>query len=100
MVNVGDEAVNSNDDLNLGMDYAEPAVVRFKTLHISSPILAAKSPFFYKVDIHMSSLYCLLSSAKNMILSNILIYLLQLFSNGMRESELRHVTLRINASGI
>ncbi|CAK8560750.1 unnamed protein product [Lathyrus sativus] len=65
----GDEAVNSNDDLNLGMDYAEPAVVRFKTLHISSPILAAKSPFFYK-----------------------------LFSNGMRESELRHVTLRINAS--
>ncbi|CAI8607625.1 unnamed protein product [Vicia faba] len=65
----GDEAVISNDDLNLGMDYAEPAVVRFKTLHISSPILAAKSPFFYK-----------------------------LFSNGMRESELRHVTLRINAS--
>lgn len=53
MVNVGDEAVNSNDDLNLGMDYAEPAVVRFKTLHISSPILAAKSPFFYKVDKHL-----------------------------------------------
>jgi hypothetical protein len=24
-------------------------VVRIKTLHISSPILAAKSPFFYKV---------------------------------------------------
>ncbi|WCJ22365.1 BTB/POZ/Kelch-associated protein [Euphorbia peplus] len=44
-------------------------VVRVKTLHISSPILAAKSPFFYK-----------------------------LFSNGMRESEQRHVTLRINAS--
>ncbi|OVA05086.1 BTB/POZ-like [Macleaya cordata] len=44
-------------------------VLRVKTLHISSPILAAKSPFFYK-----------------------------LFSNGMRESEQRHVTLRINAS--
>ncbi|XP_024628286.1 BTB/POZ domain-containing protein POB1 isoform X1 [Medicago truncatula] len=66
---LGDEAVNDNDEPNLGMDYSEPAVVRVKTLHISSPILAAKSPFFYK-----------------------------LFSNGMRESELRHVTLRINAS--
>ncbi|PNX76700.1 BTB/POZ domain-containing protein pob1-like, partial [Trifolium pratense] len=64
----GDEAVNTNDDPNLGMDFSE-ADVRVKTLHISSPILAAKSPFFYK-----------------------------LFSNGMRESELRHVTLRINAS--
>ncbi|WJX86878.1 Boi protein [Trifolium repens] len=64
----GDEAVNSNDDPNPGMDFSE-ADVRVKTLHISSPILAAKSPFFYK-----------------------------LFSNGMRESELRHVTLRINAS--
>jgi hypothetical protein len=68
MVNIGDEAVNSNDDPNPGMDFSE-ADVRVKTLHISSPILAAKSPFFYK-----------------------------LFSNGMRESELRHVTLRINAS--
>ncbi|XP_030530326.1 BTB/POZ domain-containing protein POB1-like [Rhodamnia argentea] len=45
------------------------AVLKVKTLHISSPILAAKSPFFYK-----------------------------LFSNGMRESEQRHVTLTINAS--
>ncbi|XP_031286682.1 BTB/POZ domain-containing protein POB1-like [Pistacia vera] len=44
-------------------------VLRVKTVHISSPILAAKSPFFYK-----------------------------LFSNGMRESEQRHVTLRIHAS--
>ncbi|KAI4328865.1 hypothetical protein L6164_021188 [Bauhinia variegata] len=63
----GDEAANSNDDSNWSMDCS--AVVRVKTLHISSPILAAKSPFFYK-----------------------------LFSNGMRESEQRHVTLRINAS--
>ncbi|CAM8960918.1 unnamed protein product [Rhodiola kirilowii] len=62
----GDEAVNSNDS-NWSMDCS--TVVRVKTLHISSPILAAKSPFFYK-----------------------------LFSNGMRESEQRHVTLRINAS--
>lgn len=44
-------------------------VLRVKTIHISSPILAAKSPFFYK-----------------------------LFSNGMRESEQRQVTLRIHAS--
>ncbi|GAA0148167.1 hypothetical protein LIER_07687 [Lithospermum erythrorhizon] len=43
--------------------------IQVKTIHISSAILAAKSPFFYK-----------------------------LFSNGMRESEERHVTLRIQAS--
>ncbi|KAK2365299.1 BTB/POZ domain-containing protein POB1 [Trifolium repens] len=62
----GDEA-STADDANLQMDCS--AVVKVKTLHISSPILAAKSPFFYK-----------------------------LFSNGMRESEQRHVTLRIAAS--
>ncbi|KAK4266936.1 hypothetical protein QN277_023793 [Acacia crassicarpa] len=62
----GDEAGNSNDS-NWSMDCS--TVVKVKTLHISSPILAAKSPFFYK-----------------------------LFSNGMKESEQRHVTLRINAS--
>uniref|UniRef100_A0A2P2L958 Atpob1 n=2 Tax=Rhizophora mucronata TaxID=61149 RepID=A0A2P2L958_RHIMU len=61
----GDEAADGNES-NWNMD---GSVVRVKTLHISSPILAAKSPFFYK-----------------------------LFSNGMRESEQRHVTLRINAS--
>ncbi|KAI4315496.1 hypothetical protein L6164_028296 [Bauhinia variegata] len=44
-------------------------VLSVRTVHISSPILAAKSPFFYK-----------------------------LFSNGMRESEQRNVTLRIHAS--
>ncbi|KAH6813208.1 POZ/BTB G-protein 1 [Perilla frutescens var. frutescens] len=62
----GDEAANS-DDSNWSEDGS--GVVRVKTLHISSPILAAKSPFFYK-----------------------------LFSNGMMESEQRHVTLRINTS--
>uniref|UniRef100_A0A7C8YSD2 BTB domain-containing protein n=1 Tax=Opuntia streptacantha TaxID=393608 RepID=A0A7C8YSD2_OPUST len=62
----GDEEANSNDSL-WSMECS--TVVRVQTLHISSPILAAKSPFFYK-----------------------------LFSNGMRESEQRHVTLRINAS--
>lgn len=40
----GDEAANCND-FNLDSS----PVVRVKTLHISSPILAAKSPFFYKV---------------------------------------------------
>ncbi|CAN1743721.1 BTB/POZ domain-containing protein POB1 [Linum perenne] len=44
-------------------------VLRVNTIYISSPILAAKSPFFYK-----------------------------LFSNGMRESDQRHVTLRIHES--
>ncbi|XP_055807379.1 BTB/POZ domain-containing protein POB1-like isoform X2 [Solanum dulcamara] len=64
--NSGDEAANS-DDSTWNCD--SPRVMKVKTLHISSPILAAKSPFFYK-----------------------------LFSNGMRESEQRQVTLRINAS--
>ncbi|KAF8379644.1 hypothetical protein HHK36_029087 [Tetracentron sinense] len=62
----GDEAALGNDP-SWSMDCS--TVQRVKTIHISSPILAAKSPFFYK-----------------------------LFSNGMRESEQRHVTLRINAS--
>ncbi|XP_077227296.1 BTB/POZ domain-containing protein POB1-like isoform X2 [Tasmannia lanceolata] len=62
----GDEAAQSNDS-SWSMECS--TVLKVKTIHISSPILAAKSPFFYK-----------------------------LFSNGMRESEQRHVTLRINAS--
>ncbi|BAT87883.1 hypothetical protein VIGAN_05130200 [Vigna angularis var. angularis] len=62
----GDEPTNTNDS-NWNMDCS--TVARVRTLHISSPILAAKSPFFYK-----------------------------LFSNGMKESEQRHVTLRINSS--
>lgn len=43
---IGDEAVNGNES-SWSMDCS--TVVRVKTLHISSPILAAKSPFFYKV---------------------------------------------------
>ena len=43
---VGGEAANS-DDSTWNMDCS--TVLRVKTLHISSPILAAKSPFFYKV---------------------------------------------------
>ena len=46
---LGDEAANSNDS-NWSMDCS--TVLRVKTLHISSPILAAKSPFFYKVIFH------------------------------------------------
>ncbi|CAM8990460.1 unnamed protein product [Rhodiola kirilowii] len=42
--------------------------IRVNNIHISSPILAAKSPFFFK-----------------------------LFSNGMKETEQKHVTLRIKA---
>ncbi|KAK3434271.1 hypothetical protein EUGRSUZ_D01781 [Eucalyptus grandis] len=63
---LGDETAQSGGT-SLTMECS--AVLRVKSLHISSPILAAKSPFFYK-----------------------------LFSNGMRESEQRHVTLTINAS--
>ncbi|WCJ26426.1 BTB/POZ domain-containing protein POB1 [Euphorbia peplus] len=56
-----------SNDASWNMDCS--SVIRVKTLHISSPILAAKSPFFYK-----------------------------LFSTGMSNSEQRHVTLRIPAS--
>ncbi|XP_051129933.1 BTB/POZ domain-containing protein At2g46260-like isoform X2 [Andrographis paniculata] len=60
----GHEAAE-NDEF-FSMDYSPSQV---KTIHISSPILAAKSPFFYK-----------------------------LFSNGPRESDQREVTLQIQAS--
>ncbi|XP_022736800.1 BTB/POZ domain-containing protein POB1-like isoform X2 [Durio zibethinus] len=63
---IGNDAT-LRDDSSWNMDCS--TVLRVKTIHISSPILAAKSPFFYK-----------------------------LFSNGMRESEQRHITLRIHAS--
>ncbi|CAL5437597.1 unnamed protein product [Camellia sinensis] len=63
---LGDKAAHSNDS-SQNVDCS--TVLCVKTIHISSFILAAKSPFFYK-----------------------------LFSNGMRESEQRHVTLRIHAS--
>ncbi|XP_061344052.1 BTB/POZ domain-containing protein POB1-like [Gastrolobium bilobum] len=61
-----DEDSHGNDSL-LGMSWSK--VLQVRTIHISSPILAAKSPFFYK-----------------------------LFSNGMKESEQQNVTLRIHAS--
>lgn len=48
VVLIGDEAANS-DDLNCDMDSSR--ILRVRTLHISSPILAAKSPFFYKVPL-------------------------------------------------
>lgn len=63
----GDEALLSNVSSSNMDDVSD--VVRVRTLHISSPILAARSPFFYK-----------------------------LFSNGMKESEQRQVTLKIHES--
>ncbi|GAB2271778.1 Boi protein [Dionaea muscipula] len=42
----GDEAANCNDS-SWSVDCS--SVLRVKTLHISSPILAARSPFFYKL---------------------------------------------------
>lgn len=43
---IGDDDASSEP--NWGMDHS--TVVNVKELHISSPILAAKSPFFYKVS--------------------------------------------------
>lgn len=63
----GNEDEDSDDASYWNMDGAK--VLKVRTFHISSPILASKSPFFYK-----------------------------LFSNGMTESAQKSVTLRINAS--
>ncbi|KAM3289829.1 BTB/POZ domain-containing protein POB1 [Capsicum chacoense] len=63
----GDGEASKSTDSSTNMDSATGLQIR--SIHISSPILAAKSPFFYK-----------------------------LFSNGMRESEQRHVTVQIHAS--
>ncbi|CAI9279075.1 unnamed protein product [Lactuca saligna] len=71
-LNHPDHFLNDNGMNNENQDEEEshsPLVTRVKTIHISSPILAAKSIFFYK-----------------------------LFSNGMKESEQHNVNLRINAS--
>ncbi|PON43849.1 Voltage dependent potassium channel [Parasponia andersonii] len=57
-----------SNDLSWSTD-SSTTILEVKSLYISSPILAAKSPFFLK-----------------------------LFLNGMIESEERHVTLRIHAS--
>lgn len=73
-------------------------VLRVKTVHISSPILAAKSPFFYKVNVP-SLVYAFCIPWFLLLWLVILCIFLQLFSNGMRESEQRYVTLRIHASG-
>lgn len=43
---VGDEFSHGNDSL---LDMSWSKVLRVRTIHISSPILAAKSPFFYEV---------------------------------------------------
>ncbi|KAF9614552.1 hypothetical protein IFM89_019299 [Coptis chinensis] len=102
----GDEALEINSNSSWSMDCS--TVVRVSTIHISSPILAAKSPFFYKPQASKAGTEAAkigercnhteekggkkLKSSKD----HEVIY--KLFSNGMRESEQRHVTLRINAS--
>ncbi|VAI88984.1 unnamed protein product [Triticum turgidum subsp. durum] len=62
----GEDGENSDSSWNMECNQ----VLRVKSIYISSAILAAKSPFFYK-----------------------------LFSNGMKESDQRHATLRITTSG-
>ncbi|XP_059285504.1 BTB/POZ domain-containing protein POB1-like isoform X2 [Lycium ferocissimum] len=63
----GDGEASKSTDSSTNMDSS--TALRLRTIHISSPILAAKSPFFYK-----------------------------LFSNGMKESVQRLVTVQIHAS--
>ncbi|CAL5194982.1 unnamed protein product [Lathyrus oleraceus] len=62
----GDKAANHTDVADSHMDCF--TVLKVRTLHVSSAILAGKSNFFYK-----------------------------LFFNGMRESQQTHITLRIEA---
>ncbi|XP_029119096.1 BTB/POZ domain-containing protein POB1 isoform X2 [Elaeis guineensis] len=62
---IGDDSQSNDSTWSMECSH----VLRVKSIYISSAILAAKSPFFYK-----------------------------LFSNGMRESDQRHATLRISAS--
>jgi hypothetical protein len=68
-----EEALSGDDDAssepNWGIDCS--TVVRVKELHISSPILAAKSPFFYKVLTFFLLLcsYCLLLFISHVMLS-------------------------------
>jgi hypothetical protein len=47
--NSADDEAGDGNESSWSMDCS--TVVRVKTLHISSPILAAKSPFFYKVKV-------------------------------------------------
>lgn len=64
-----DEPVRVSDCKRRRKNSDTENVVKVKTLNVSSLVLAANSPFFYK-----------------------------LFKNGMRESQEREVTMRINAS--
>nr|KAJ0211190.1 hypothetical protein LSAT_V11C400170230 [Lactuca sativa] len=78
-----------------------PLVARVKTIHISSPILAAKSPFFYKVKPQCSQASIFSTLLLNHAYSCSSHYIfMKLFSNGMKDSEQRklHVNLRINDS--
>ncbi|URE21939.1 BACK [Musa troglodytarum] len=59
-------------------------ILRVKSVYISSAILAAKSPFFYKVR-------CITTTCCHACLFFIM-------SNGMKESDQQHATQRINAS--
>ncbi|KAJ1278865.1 hypothetical protein BS78_04G111800 [Paspalum vaginatum] len=66
---VGQDAGDDGQSIDASWTVVGTPVLRVKTIYISSAILAAKSPFFFK-----------------------------LFSNGMKESDQRHATLRITDS--
>ncbi|CAN6243826.1 unnamed protein product [Urochloa humidicola] len=66
---VGRDAGDDGPGIDSSWTVVGTPVLRVKTIYISSAILAAKSPFFFK-----------------------------LFSNGMKESDQRHATLRITDS--
>jgi hypothetical protein len=65
----GQDAADDEQGVDSSWTVVGTPVLRVKTIYISSAILAAKSPFFFK-----------------------------LFSNGMKESDQRHATLRITDS--
>lgn len=59
MVFLGDDEDDVTNAPNWGFEsFDYSGVERVRELHISSPILAAKSPFFYKVNLSMVVVSC------------------------------------------
>ena len=61
-----DDDDDASSEPNWGMDHSA-VVNNVKELHISSPILAAKSPFFYKVALILSVSFLFAHTLDNIV---------------------------------
>ncbi|CAL9105811.1 unnamed protein product, partial [Musa textilis] len=68
-------------------------ILRVKSVYISSAILAAKSPFFYK---YTCLFFIIITGTYYLLCTSFTIFFF--LSNGMKESDQQHATQRINAS--